>query len=146
MTLLLWYQLVLGILRQQSQPGYQSGLKVVRRFWPDNSGPWWNYNGRSFSGRCSNHMDIHDVQNDNILPLVYILEISLNLNEFNPKYPKNPRNLGEKIRKARMDKGLFIRELASELGVTEDTVINWEIRNIKPEGKNLDRVREFIEV
>jgi len=91
-------------------------------------------------------MDIHDVQNDNILPLVYILEISLNLNEFNPKYPKNPRNLGEKIRKARMDKGLFIRELASELGVTEDTVINWEIRNIKPEGKNLDRVREFIEV
>ena len=66
--------------------------------------------------------------------------------DFNPKYPKNPQNLGEKIRKARMDKGLLIRELASQIGVTEDTVINWEIRNIKPEGRNLERVKEFIEV
>jgi len=80
------------------------------------------------------------------LPLVYTLEIEVNLLDFNPKYPKNPQNLGEKIRKARMDKGLLIRELASQIGVTEDTVINWEIRNIKPEGRNLERVKEFIEV
>ena len=64
--------------------------------------------------------------------------------DFNPKYPKNPRTLGEKIRKARMDKGLMIKEIASQLGVTEDTVINWEIRDINPESRNLERLREFL--
>jgi hypothetical protein len=87
---------------------------------------------------------IHAEHNSNI-PLVYTLELSLNLNDFDPKYPKNPRNLGEKIRKARMDKGLMIKELASELGVTEDTVINWEVRGRKPVGRNMERVRGFLE-
>jgi len=44
-----------------------------------------------------------------------------------------------------MDKGLMIKELAEIVGVTEDTVINWEIRNIKPEGKNLERLKAFLE-
>lgn len=65
--------------------------------------------------------------------------------DFNPKYPKNPQTLGGKLRKARMDKGLLIRELATQLGVTEDTIINWEVRDIKPAGRNLERVRGFIE-
>jgi len=43
-----------------------------------------------------------------------------------------------------MDKGLLIRELASQLGVTEDTVINWEVRDIKPEGRNMERVNGFL--
>ncbi len=64
--------------------------------------------------------------------------------DFNPKYPQNPQNLGEKIRKARMDKGLLIRELASQLGVTEDTLINWEVRDVQPVGRNLERVRGFL--
>ena len=58
--------------------------------------------------------------------------------------PQNPKNLGEKIRKARMDKGLLIRELASQIGVTEDTVINWEFRGRKPVGRNLEKVEEFL--
>jgi DNA-binding transcriptional regulator YiaG len=78
--------------------------------------------------------------------LVYTLEIEVNLLDFNPKYPKNPQNLGQKIRKARMDKGLLIRELAAHLGVSEDTVINWEIRGIKLEGRNMERLKEFIGV
>jgi DNA-binding transcriptional regulator YiaG len=53
--------------------------------------------------------------------------------------------LGEKIRKARMDKGLMIKELASQLGVTEDTVINWEVRGRKPVGRNMEKVVGFIE-
>jgi transcriptional regulator with XRE-family HTH domain len=52
--------------------------------------------------------------------------------ESNPSYPKNPATLGEHIRKWRMDKGLLIRELAAQSGVTKDTVINWEIRGIVP--------------
>ncbi len=43
-----------------------------------------------------------------------------------------------------MDEGLPIRELASKLGVTEDTVINWEIRNIKPVGRNLEKMQGFL--
>lgn len=69
----------------------------------------------------------------------------LNLNEFDPDYPKNPQTLGERIRKARMDKGLMIKELAEIIGVTEETVINWEIRGSKPRGESFERVREFIE-
>ena len=66
------------------------------------------------------------------------------MNYFNPKYPKNPQTLGEKIRKARMDRGLLIRELASQLGVTEDTVINWEVRDIKPREDDIERIKDFI--
>lgn len=43
-----------------------------------------------------------------------------------------------------MDKGLLIRELAAQLGVTEDTVINWEIRDVTPIGKSMERVGEFL--
>jgi len=103
------------------------------------------YSGRLFSGQYSIRRDIHDVHNDNICPLVYTLEIEINLLDFNPKYPKNPQNLGEKIRKARMDKGLMIKELASQLGVTEDTIINWEIRGIKPVGRNIEAIKRFLE-
>ena len=83
-------------------------------------------------------------QNTNFCPLVYTFEIEVNLLDFNPRYPKNPQNLGERIRKARMDKGLKIKELAEQIGVTEDTVINWEKRGIGPVGRNMVGVREFL--
>ena len=41
-------------------------------------------------------------------------------------------NLGELIRKTRMDAGMQIKDLAFMLGVTPDTVINWELRGMKP--------------
>ena len=66
------------------------------------------------------------------------------MNDFDPGYPKEPKTLGERIRKARMDKGLMIKGLAEQLGVTDDTVINWEIRGMKPHGKSMGRVMEFI--
>jgi DNA-binding transcriptional regulator YiaG len=31
-----------------------------------------------------------------------------------------------------MDKGLLIRELAERLGVSEDTLINWEVKGVRP--------------
>jgi len=45
-----------------------------------------------------------------------------------------------------MDKGLLQRELAEQIGVSEDTVINWEVRDIQPEGRNLERIRNFLEI
>ncbi len=45
----------------------------------------------------------------------------------------------EKLRKCRVDAGLQIKELASLIGVTEDTVINREIRGLNTSKSNLDR-------
>ncbi len=39
-----------------------------------------------------------------------------------------------------MDAGMKIKDLAEKLGVTQDSVINWEIRSMKPRGKNLEKV------
>jgi DNA-binding transcriptional regulator YiaG len=44
-----------------------------------------------------------------------------------------------------MDKGLMIKELASQIRVTEDTVINWEIRGRKPVGRNFEAIERFLE-
>ena len=44
-----------------------------------------------------------------------------------------------------MDAGLKIKELAALVGVTEDTVINWEIRGMRPCRKTVrDRVEMFL--
>lgn len=43
-----------------------------------------------------------------------------------------------------MDKGLEIKELAEIIGVTEDSVINWEIRGRKPQGRNMERLEGFV--
>lgn len=42
-----------------------------------------------------------------------------------------------------MDKGMQIKELAKMLGVTGDTIINWELRGRKPRGKSLERLKKI---
>lgn len=76
-----------------------------------------------------------------ILPYYTISRI-LPMKLFFKKYPENPGNFGERLRKARIDAGLKIKELASILGVTADTVINWELRGRKPVRRE---VREKVE-
>ena len=51
---------------------------------------------------------------------------------FHQDYPTNPQTFGEALRKARMDAGLQIKELADEIGVNEMSVINWELRGMMP--------------
>jgi len=46
------------------------------------------------------------------------------------RYPNE--TLGQKIRKLRLEKGLKQIELASALGVNEDTVRNWEKGRMRP--------------
>ena len=90
-------------------------------------------------------MGIPAIHNDNFLQSVYTLNIDINLLDLNPAYPKEPETLGEKLRKARMDKNMLIRELAEQIGVTADTVINWEKRGMKPSGRYLTQIQKFIE-
>jgi len=78
--------------------------------------------------------------------LVYTLEIEINLLDFNPKYPKNPKNLGERIRKKRMDMRLTMREVAERLGVSETTVYNWEIKNRKPYRRTEEKLKAILDL
>ena len=65
--------------------------------------------------------------------------------ELNPTYPKNPRTLGEHIRKWRMEQGLLIKDFAKQIGVTADSVINWEKRGLVPRYKSsIQRLSEMV--
>ena len=61
-----------------------------------------------------------------------------------PGYMRNPRTLGEHIRKRRLDLGLTQKELASALGVDQWTVINWEVRGRTPAPQVMPRVVQFL--
>ena len=74
----------------------------------------------------------------------YRLSYPLPKELFIKDYPASPKNLGQRLRKSRMDAGLLIRELADLLDVAEDTIINWEFRGMRPRGRNLERVEVFI--
>lgn len=78
--------------------------------------------------------------------LVYTIEIEINLLDFNPKYPKNPKNFGEMVRKKRMDIRLTMREIAERLGVSETTVYNWEIKNRKPYRRTEEKLRSILDL
>lgn len=76
--------------------------------------------------------------------LVYTLEIEINLLDSNPKYPKNPKNFGEMIRKKRMGLGLTMKNIAKKTGVSETTVYNWEIKNRKPYRRTEEKLRAIL--
>ena len=99
-----------------------------------------------FWGQYSIHKDSHakHLCKQNKV-LVYVVSKEFNFLEFNPSYPAHPKTFGQMLRKQRMDKGLLIKELAKIVGVSPDTIINWEIRNVKPIGKNLEKVRDFLD-
>lgn len=78
--------------------------------------------------------------------LLYTLEIKINLLDFNPKYPKNPRNFREMVRKKRMEMKLTMREIAERLGVSETTVYNWEIKNRKPYRSTEEKLRAILDL
>ena len=50
----------------------------------------------------------------------------------NPAYPKDLKTIGDKLRKARLDKGMTQFEVAKIIGVTTDTITNWELNRNQP--------------
>ena len=74
----------------------------------------------------------------------YTLSRPLLKNLFTKDYPVNPKTFGARLGKARMDAGLQIKELASMIGVSKDSVSNWEIRGMRPGPWNLEKVVEVI--
>jgi transcriptional regulator with XRE-family HTH domain len=53
--------------------------------------------------------------------------------------------LGERIKKWRLEQGLFQRDLAKIIGVDEMTIVNWEKGRTRPKGKNLERIKTILE-
>ena len=88
------------------------------------------------------------VQNTNLVTScpIYTFEFEVNLLELNPAYPRNPKTLGECIRKARMDRGLTIKQAASLIGVNINVIAGWELKNVQPTGPSLERIREVLEI
>ena len=78
--------------------------------------------------------------------LVYTLNIGINLLQFSSKYPKNPQNFGQRLRKKRMDLGLTIRGVAEKVGVSETTVYNWEIRNTRPYRRTEEKLKAILDL
>ena len=127
-------------LRHAGQCGPAAGLK----FWTGSGESAGTSSGTNVWDPTGNRTGIHAVQYSNfscVFPSgFYRITISIPIYVFNKRYPKDPVNFGEKIRCKRMDSGLQIKELAKILGVTEDTLINWEKRGVSPTSKNLERL------
>ncbi len=70
----------------------------------------------------------------NTHPLVVTLRMSLHPDQ----------TLGEHIKKCRLERGLFRRDLAKRIGVNEMTIVNWEKGRTKPTKKNLERIKEIL--
>lgn len=95
------------------------------------------------------HFRVNDaIQNTNYLTpcLVYTFEFEVNLLELNPAYPKDPKTLGERIRKARMDRGLTIKQTASLIGVNISMIVNWELKNVQPTAATFEKLKEVLEI
>jgi transcriptional regulator with XRE-family HTH domain len=59
-------------------------------------------------------------------------------------YSENPRNLGEHLKKRRRKLGLLQREAAEMLGVSTDTVVNWEKDKTRPVASQFRPVVTFL--
>jgi len=61
-------------------------------------------------------------------------------------YPLRPKTLGEHIKKKRMDMGLYQKDVARIIGVSTDTITNWEKGRTKPCRKNTSKIEQFLAV
>jgi DNA-binding XRE family transcriptional regulator len=59
-------------------------------------------------------------------------------------YPVSPQTIGEHIRKKRMDCRLMQSGVANIIGVSEESIWNWENDRTKPSKKNLEIINAFV--
>ena len=59
-------------------------------------------------------------------------------------FPKTIKTVGDHIRAWRINNHLFQADVAKRLGVCEDTIVGWEIRNIKPTVRQMPGIVELI--
>ena len=59
-------------------------------------------------------------------------------------YPVNPHTIGEHLRKKRIDNRLMQSEVADIIGVSAESIWNWEIGRTKQSKKNLEIINKFV--
>jgi DNA-binding transcriptional regulator YiaG len=74
---------------------------------------------------------------------LYSFSKSLGSKAFAKGYPSKPRTMGERVRNARMDDGLPVKEFAAHIGVSPDTIQNGEPRWMEPRW-HLDAILETL--
>ena len=60
------------------------------------------------------------------------------------KIPPNPVSIGEHIKKRRLEQGIFQKEVAKIIGVTENSIYNWENNLTKPPYRFLPKIIKFL--
>lgn len=60
--------------------------------------------------------------------------------------PDDPVTLGDHLKRRRYEIGLFQREVADRLGVSKETVQNWETGATEPAVRSVPRILEFLEI
>ena len=61
------------------------------------------------------------------------------------KYPKEFKQLGDHIRKCRLDLGLFQKQVAECIGVDEATIYHWECNETNPPNRHIPQIIRFLE-
>jgi len=59
-------------------------------------------------------------------------------------YPEHPQTVGDHLRKARMDRGLWQEHVAKVLGVSVSTICNWEGNHTSVATRFLPKVVSFL--
>jgi DNA-binding transcriptional regulator YiaG len=62
----------------------------------------------------------------------------------NPAYPTELKTIGDHLRKVRLDRQLSQNQVSTILGVSMETVANWELKRSKPRILYQSRIYEFI--
>jgi transcriptional regulator with XRE-family HTH domain len=60
------------------------------------------------------------------------------------KYPKLLKTVGDRIRKRRLDIGLFQRQVAEKMGVDEETIFRWERNESRPAVRHIPAIVRFL--
>jgi len=63
---------------------------------------------------------------------------------FGNKYIQMPNSLGEKIRNKRLELGLYQKDIAAIMEVSEDTITYWENNRSKPLTKQYSKIVKFL--
>jgi DNA-binding XRE family transcriptional regulator len=60
-------------------------------------------------------------------------------------YPKALNTLGDRLRARRLDLGLYQKDVATIIGVSEDTICYWENNSVKPSKRRLTKITDFLD-
>ncbi|MGV7222237.1 MAG: helix-turn-helix transcriptional regulator [Nitrospinales bacterium] len=89
--------------------------------------------------------DLIDSRKDTVaLPFCHFALKTQNLTS-KTNYPNELNTLGDHIRKRRLDLELLQKDVAGIIGVTSDTIYNWENNRFQPHIRLISEIMTFLE-